>query len=471
MVPLDLTTLRPGQRLSRAVYSSMGAKLLPRGARLTAQSITSLRGYSGALYLGFPGAMRASSRSSEVAPPAPDTLLPASVLLRDLPTTPEEADDELRPDPEVERVEAASVRAWLIRLKHAEDIVGERRDRWEALPTDVERGMDPLLPAAVGARVRSTPGPWPVGDAMDRFRAERVDELRITLLRISAGRERTAEHPLRLVDELIARLLAHPERFTQLALHAGRDPDYLPDQAFSTGVLSIAVAARLGWSAEDVRLAGLAGLLCDCGMARVPAAIRSADKPLDEVEINRVRRHTALTVAMLSAVAGVDERVIRACHQHHEREDGSGYPHALRGKQIGALAKVLAVAEAFAAAAAARPYRLYIKRPYDAMAEMIRLAAAGKFDRQTVRALVEIAGLFPVGSWVRLNTGERAMVIGSNPEAADRPIVRVVASPRAAGQDRPTEFGRTIDLAECEPWELSVSQAIDGAAPGAAAAA
>ncbi len=448
MTRLDTSSLFPGQQLSRAVYSAPGAKIMPRGAVLTRESIAALRAFTGDLFFGFPTAARAPAIAAQ---PGPSPVPPAAEAPAPVP-------------------EAGNSRDWLIRLKHAEEIAGDRAVRWAEMPLRIPRETDPWLDRSDAARSRGALDPSASPDALARLRAEHVAQARHALVRLATGRDRTVAAAQTIVAAQMDVMLACPGRFAGIALGAARDPDYLPDQAVSTAALSIAIAAHLGWPEADVRRAGLAGLLCDLGMLRVPEAVRAGDAPLGEFEINRVRRHTALTVAMLSACADADELVLHACYQHHEREDGSGYPTGARGARIGDLARVVAVADSFSAAVAPRPYRLFVKRPYEAMTEMIRLASSGKLDRSTVRALVGAAGLFPVGSWVRLSTNDKGLVLAANPAQPSRPIVFVPARPEwsPVAELGP---GMTVDLAECEPWEASIVQPLDAPAPAPRAAA
>ena len=154
-------------------------------------------------------------------------------------------------------------------------------------------------------------------------------------------------------------------------------------------------------------------------------------------------------------IEGIPESVRRAVYQHHERENGSGYPRRLRSSKSCDYARVIAVADAYAATTVPRPFRRPMT-PYDVLEQLIRVGSERMYDRRIVRALVESTGLFPVGSHVRLSSGEIAQVIGSHTEMPDRPIVRVYRS--HAGRSVP---GPRVDLGDFEPWMLHVIQAVE----------
>lgn len=424
MTPVNVRALRPGDRLARAVFSRDGAKLLPRGTLLTPSLCASLRGHEGAALFYAVVAPRAERAETDRAI--------VGEIIEDKPGR-------------------------RLSTREADAIIAERSARWHELPLRVERGAEPFVPDwSRGHAERSAPiahARWPDREELARFRAERLATLRRLYESFATGDPPGVEPAESVASDLLGALRAFPERFTSLALEGERRLEYLAEHAFATGVLSAAIAGRMGLSERDTRLATLSGLLCDAGMATLPVALRIADKRLDEVELNRVRRHPTVSAALLARVGGVDERIIRAVHQHHERDDGAGYPTGARSRSICDLARIVAVADTFAAVTAFRPYRLATKRPHEAMAEVVRLAGAGRLDRVACRALLEAAGLFPVGSWVRLSTGHRALVIASNPETPDRPVVRR-AMPGAI--DAPP-----LDLAEFEPEMLRVLAAAD----------
>lgn len=335
------------------------------------------------------------------------------------------------------------------RMKLADTIIGDLQHLWSSIPLRVDSGPEPI-------RLEPTEDhAWPDTDRLTRFRADRVAALSGIYSRCLAGVATPVAQVLELVDELLDLLIRYPQQFTQLSLLFPRGDDFLIDHAYSTGALSLAMAARLGWSRHDVRQCGLAGLLADVGMAMIPREIRTASRPLNEAEINRVWRHPTWSVVLLEDIEGLPESVRRAAYQHHERENGSGYPLRLRSSKICDYARVIAVADAYAATTQPRPFRRPIP-PYQVIEQLIRVGSERMYDRRVVRALVESTGLFPVGSHVRLSSGEIAQVIGAHTEMPDRPIVRVY---RLSGGR--SVFGPRIDLADFEPWTLHVIQAVD----------
>ncbi|MBL8747027.1 MAG: HD domain-containing protein [Phycisphaerae bacterium] len=463
MRQIDATTLRPGVRLPLAFYTRQGVKLLSASTVLTeamCRMITQSKW--GDLFLASSASdLQESALLRLVEPAGEGTVAPADVVTAGGVLAVEAGERIERhhaeayelgaflgtPEKEDQRLRAA-------RMKIADQCVLDLSAEWSRLPLRIRSAPTPAW-AAPRAAFGPTHAEWPDETRLADFRGERVRRFQRVFARILSGLPVALGEVSLLVAELVHLQRTHPERFTQLALLAPRGEDYLPEHCYAVACLSVAIAARLQWSDDHVRLAGLAGLLSDVGMGLVPADLRISGRTLSEMEINRVRRHPTYSVVMLDAVEGLPETVRRTAYQHHERENGSGYPCGLRGRLICDLAKVVAIADAFAAAAARRRYRS-AKRPYEAIEEIIMQASIGVFDKRCVRALVEAAGLFPVGSHVMLSNNTPAVVVGVQPGAIDRPIVRVVQH-----STQGTTLGLTVHLTDFSRNELWISQPID----------
>ncbi len=472
MHTLDVSTLVPGSRLPRAVFTRHGVMLLGADVTLSdsmCRTLASFRG--GPLYLADSAddlcAGGVIARTPMLAGPAGiagfDIDSDARVTLGGVLAV--ESGETVR-TPCLDAVELGSLvgmdaresaRIRSQRTRLADDAAADRERTWSRLPLRADR--DPQATAPAGAQAPDESG-WPAPASLAQWRGARVAAVRKLFARVLTGLPTHASEPTGLIDELIELCARFPSRFTQLAFApaerpAGATDEFLPDHAYTTAVLCVATASHLTWTRHWVRLAGLTGLLADVGMGLIPAGVRFSVRGLDDVEANRVRRHPAFGVTLLDTMAGLPEEVALGVYQHHERENGSGYPRGLKGPQIADTARLVAVADSFAAAADQRPYKL-AKRPHEALREVIASGARGVLHRPTVLALVRAAGLFPVGSFVTLSGGVLARVDGANARRIDRPRVTVLR--REAGALR---AGATVDLAEYKPGQLRVTGPAD----------
>ncbi|HET7627726.1 MAG TPA: HD-GYP domain-containing protein [Bacillales bacterium] len=199
--------------------------------------------------------------------------------------------------------------------------------------------------------------------------------------------------------------------------------DYLYHHAVSTGVLAAYLAKRLGYSKGDLLQVGLAGALSDCGMARVSLSfLKNKGKP-SPGEREQIRQHPVYSYHMIKAIPALKEGVSLAVSQHHERENGSGYPLGISGRQIHPFGKIVAVADSYHAMTCERAYRE--KRSPFQVLEVMTKEEFGQYDLRVLQELSKALLTYSVGTKVRLTDqrfGEIAFIPPRNPT---RPFVRL----------------------------------------------
>jgi hypothetical protein len=156
-------------------------------------------------------------------------------------------------------------------------------------------------------------------------------------------------------------------------------------QAARTMALSVAVAERLGLSDDETAAVKLGALFHDIGTIGVPETVLRKPGALDAQEWQEVRAHATIGANLLSNVPML-ERVRPIVLSHHERYDGAGYPQGLREDQIPLAAQIIAVADAYGAMTAERPYRAAFS-PSDAVKEL-RANAGSQFNPVVVEAFI-----------------------------------------------------------------------------------
>jgi diguanylate cyclase (GGDEF)-like protein len=157
--------------------------------------------------------------------------------------------------------------------------------------------------------------------------------------------------------------------------------------ARTVGELARMSALALGLAPERVQRIYAAGVLHDLGKLGVPDAILRKPGPLDEGEWHQIRRHPEIGGRILE-LAGMHD-IAAWVRSHHERFDGDGYPSGLRGSEIPLEARILAVADAYEAMIAERPYQPRLD-PHDAREELLR-ATGTQFDPEVVNAFLRAA--------------------------------------------------------------------------------
>ena len=215
-------------------------------------------------------------------------------------------------------------------------------------------------------------------------------------------------------------------------------------------MLGMAIGSQLGLDRECITTLGLGGLLHDIGMLRVPLTIRMGEGDLSDREWHEIYRHPLHTLDMLTSLRGVPQAVRFVAYQAHERLNGTGYPRGRSGNQLHTLAKIIAIADVYAAMTRPRPYRTAML-PYVAAKTIVIDASVDKFDRDLVRTFLDTLSLFPIGSRVGLSDGSIARVMRANPSAHTAPIVEPLSADGSP-------IGQVLDLsAEDTPTIVSVA--------------
>ncbi len=193
-------------------------------------------------------------------------------------------------------------------------------------------------------------------------------------------------------------------------------------QGIRTAIMSMHLARQIGYAPDRVVDAGLVGLLCDVGMSRLPEGLVEAKRPLTPNEWLEVRRHPAYSADHLEKITGLRKDIATAVYQHHERLDGSGYPHGRSGFYLHPLAKLVAVADSYAAVSDDRPHRA-ARSTHHAVRAVLEGVKRSRLDRDAAKVLLETVTLFPVGTRVTLSDQSRGEVLRTHAKLADRPLV------------------------------------------------
>jgi putative nucleotidyltransferase with HDIG domain len=341
----------------------------------------------------------------------------------------------------------------------------------EFLPNPTDADIDGLIRALVGEPIpgelpsvavnRSGPSTMPevevgLSEALHDYAAG-LELLRQSASRLLAGRPADMDATVRLTEQLADLLESDPSQALLLTTVKSYD-EHTFHHMVHVCILTLALARAVGLPREQAITLGIGGLLHDIGKVKVPQEILNKDGPLDEEQWRVVRRHPVDGAGLVLVTSrNAYHPAVATVLEHHAAFDGSGYP-TLSGRRPPALSsRIVAVADCFDAMTSKRPYRKAEERR---QALSILQAGAGRaYDPRIVRVFVRFMGLFPVGSLVRLASGEVGVVVRNHERHLARPTIRLVLD--ATGSPCDPEERDLSERTSAEEFRWSVTRSMD----------
>lgn len=255
------------------------------------------------------------------------------------------------------------------------------------------------------------------------------------------GKAIEVAHAKELVEEISDSVLRQPHALISLARLKNTD-EYTYMHSVAVCALMIALARQLSLDEEIVRESGLAGLLHDLGKMGISNKILNKPGKLTDDEFNTMKSHPKIGMSILMNNPLVSPMVLDVVLHHHEKMDGSGYPHKLAGDSISLFAKMGAVCDVYDAITSNRPYRKGWS-PAESIRKMAEWSK-GHFDEAIFQAFVKTVGIYPTGSLVRLESGRLGVVTEQNETSLLTPKVKIFFSARL----KTPILQETLDLAK-----------------------
>jgi len=302
---------------------------------------------------------------------------------------------------------------------------------------DTQKGTDEAAPApdapdAVAPVPPPAPEPEPERTDFggDVIRAEAIrDRAKLAARALfedaRMGRALRTETLANVIDEVESAITRNPAAMLSVLRLKNKD-DYTYLHSVAVAALMMALGRRLGFEGPDLTELGLAGLLHDIGKVGIPDATLNKPGRLGPLEWASVRQHPEIGWDILRRESAASPMALDVCLHHHEKIDGSGYPHKLGGEEISRVARMGAICDVYDAITSDRPY----KRGWEP-AEAIRRMAEwqeGHFDREIFHAFVKLVGIYPTGTLVRLASDRLAIVLEQSAGSSLTPTVRLVCT-------------------------------------------
>lgn len=217
---------------------------------------------------------------------------------------------------------------------------------------------------------------------------------------------------------------------------------YLAFHQARVAVLSMRIGADAGYDRRRLIQLGMAGCLIDVGLWQLPEGTLRKIDSLSPDEQAQYHSHPRLSAELIRRWSPPYDGIVEAVLQHHEREQGQGFPQGMQGAAINPDAKILGLVDTYTGLTVPPSSRPRL-RPHEAIREIVR-SKHESFSSTLIKALLSEISVFPPGTLVRLNTGEVGRVVAVNRNHPLRPRVEIVADGK--GQRLPVP--KTVDLSE-----------------------
>lgn len=220
----------------------------------------------------------------------------------------------------------------------------------------------------------------------------------------------------------IQKVTEDPDLFRLLATLQSKD-DYTYRHNIGVGVIATLIGKWMKMDSKNLSLLALAATLHDVGKMKISLEILNKPGKLTKSEYQVIQKHTIYGYELLTVTVGISARVAQVALQHHEREDGGGYPYGITGDEMDLFSKIVAVADVFHAMTSKRPY--HEERPFYQVIKEMENDQFGKLDPYIVKVLLRHIMDAMVGSEVVLTDGRKGKIILTQPHDLIRPLIVV----------------------------------------------
>jgi putative nucleotidyltransferase with HDIG domain len=322
-------------------------------------------------------------------------------------------------------VEVADIRALM-------DELADRVSRTSVDDRLTARGIRRIVVSKVAAEDEEGE---PVGlEAAKQMYSKAVTSAETIWAATKAGNQPDPADARGIIDSLSR--LVYQDRTSLLALTAlKRHDNYTFTHMVNVAALSMAMARSLDLEGPMLREFGFAALMHDIGKVHTPLEILNKPDKLTEEEYKIMKQHVVDGAHVLRRTPETPALAPVVAFEHHLKQDLSGYPENIGSRKLNLCTMVVSVVDVFDALRSNRAYRAGLAT--DRIRHIMGQQDGTAFNRTLLRRFVNLMGLFPIGTVVRLNTDEIGVVTQTHPEDPFRPQVKLIMDPKGQKLETP----------------------------------
>jgi putative nucleotidyltransferase with HDIG domain len=257
-----------------------------------------------------------------------------------------------------------------------------------------------------------------------------------------------------VVGNMADSILRNHDALTSLTRLKSFD-EYTFYHSVNTSALALSVGKHLGYERTPLLQLGTGMLLHDIGKTLVPIEILNKPGRYEAHEFEIMKQHVLRGAEILSSTTGLTDMFLKPTLEHHERVDGTGYPHHRSKIDLSQFGLIAAIVDIYDAVTSDRCYHKG-KTPNDTLQFLYQLGTQGHVDGTLVQQFVQVVGVYPVGSCVSLSTGETAIVKQFNHQAPIRPLVVLITDETGGRRSTPVDLDLATQRRKPEQTILSI---------------
>ena len=263
-----------------------------------------------------------------------------------------------------------------------------------------------------------------------------------------------------VIQDMVESMVRNPDAL-MLVTRLRQEDEVAYAHGLSVAIYLVALGRHLSLPKYMLEQLGTVGLLLDIGKTRLPRDLFKKEGRLTSEEFETIKSHVPICLDILKDAPNLHSDILEGIAQHHERENGSGYPNGLSKGEISLFGRMAAITDTFSAMTNPRPYAEAVPA-YEALQTLTNW---GKefFHAPMVEQFIHAIGIFPVGSMVELSTGEVAVVISHNKVRRLKPRVLIISDKDKTPAQSPT----TLDLMHPPATYETIPSILSGLPTGA----
>jgi len=260
-----------------------------------------------------------------------------------------------------------------------------------------------------------------------KARAHMLESVRGVLESVHTSGAVSAAQVKEVAEEVIARTLEHDQALVALIRTREFDPD-LYDHALSVGTLTVVLGRLLGYEEKGLEHFAMAALLHDVGLLRLPRNLLKPLRPLSPSDQKVFAMHPQIGMEMLRRTGDMPIEVLQMVAEHHEAPDPGRYADDAARSAVARCSRLLKVVDVYDELLTGQGARPALQ-PRVALQQLYLDGQQNRLDLEMASHLISQIGVYPVYSFVELNTGHRGIVTRVPPGELLRPVLLLTHGP------------------------------------------